>query len=464
MDMHDLAAWVRAFDTATLPPEALHKAALLVLDSIGVAVAALEEKNVQAALGILADHGGAAHCQVVGTSLRLPVTNAVFANGLLIRALDYNDFMGAGRLGGHPSDNIAVALSVGEWRGCSGRDVLASIVMGYELYGRLQDLIDRDSPWDHVSASGIVAPAIAGRLMVLPAERLAHGLAMGAANCVTAGAIRTGHISSSKMLANAVVAEMGTKAVLLAERGLTGPVHVLEGAKGLATSVLRPEMDRLVAPCSDRPRIMESAVKAYPCIGTGQTAIAAALEVRGLCPGGAPEIDHIEVTMADTPAVRSQVEDLDRRHPQTREAADHSFYFLVAAALADGEFGLSQFEGERWTDPVVEALVDRMEIKVDSGLARRAPGVFPCAIRVVTTSGEELTAEVLHPPGDPRAGISDEMVIDKFGRCTREHWSAGWRSEIVRTILSLQACDSIASAMAGLSSAETDSPGSGSLA
>ncbi len=450
--MRDLAAWVRAFDTAAVPPEALHKAALLVLDSIGVAVAASAEEGVQAVLDILGEQAGAGQCQVIGTDLRLPVTNAVLANGLLIRALDYNDFMGAGRLGGHPSDNIAVALSVGEWRDCPGRDVLAAIAMGYELYGRLQDLIDRKSPWDHVTASGIVAPAIAGRLMGLPVERLAHALAMGAAYCPTMGAIRTGHISSLKMLSNAVVAGTGTMATLLAESGLTGPVHVLEGAKGLASSVLRPEVEELVTPCGDRLRILDSAIKAYPCIGTGQTAIAAALEARNAWPSGLPEIDRVEVLMADTPAVRSQVEDPDRQNPQSREAADHSFHFLVAAALADGEFGLEQFAGERWLDPAICKLMERMEIKVDPDLARRAPGDFPCRVRVVAADGQESGAEVLHPPGDPRAGISDAMVIDKFERAARERLSPERRSEIVDAILSLEQSGSTVSAMRGLAS------------
>ena len=38
--------------------------------------------------------------------------------------------------GGHPSDNIAVALAFGEWKGASGHDVLASIILGYEVYSR----------------------------------------------------------------------------------------------------------------------------------------------------------------------------------------------------------------------------------------------------------------------------------------------------------------------------------------
>ena len=47
------------------------------------------------------------------------------------------------------------------------------------------------------------------------------------------------------------------------------------------------------------------------------------------------------------------------RRPESRETADHSFYFLVAAALLDGELTPRQFENERWTDPAVIDLMAR---------------------------------------------------------------------------------------------------------
>ena len=86
---------------------------------------------------------------------RMPVTSAVMLNGILIRELDLNDaYVGPGQMG-HPSDNIAVALSVGEKQRSSGLDVLASVIAGYELYCRIQDIIVGRGPWDHVTASAL---------------------------------------------------------------------------------------------------------------------------------------------------------------------------------------------------------------------------------------------------------------------------------------------------------------------
>ena len=63
----------------------------------------------------------------MGHPQRMSAPNAVLANGTLIRVLDLNDYMvGAhpqsGARGGHPSDNIAVALAAAELAGSSGLD------------------------------------------------------------------------------------------------------------------------------------------------------------------------------------------------------------------------------------------------------------------------------------------------------------------------------------------------------
>ena len=179
---------------------------------------------------------------------------------------------------GHPSDNIPVALAAGSARHRSGREILAAIAMGYELYARLQHAMDRAGPWDGVTASGLVAPAIAGRLMSLSEGELAHALALGAARAATPSIVRSGDISAAKSLANALVAQSGVQAAMLAEQGATGPLAILDDARGLRDLFGRAPLSSLYAPFSSDGAIMQAHVKAYPCINTGQSAVAAAIE------------------------------------------------------------------------------------------------------------------------------------------------------------------------------------------
>ena len=118
------------------------------------------------------------------------------------------------------------------------------------------------------------------------------------------------------------------------------------------------------------------------------------------------EVKHLEIRMADTPFVRGQVEDEDRRYPTSRETADHSFYYLAAAALMDGEMTQAQFEGRRWMQPEVKSLMKRMTIRTDASLNKYTPKNLPCLLQLTTVNGENRTVEVFYPKGDPKNRMS----------------------------------------------------------
>src|ERR1700684_3025006 len=117
-----LAGWVLAPRAEDIPQAAVAQAKLLVLDTIGCGYAALDEESARAVLATLADLGGAPHCSVIGGAAKTNAPNAVLVNGALIRILDLNDYVNnrKGEIGGHPSDNIPVALAGGAVCGAGG--------------------------------------------------------------------------------------------------------------------------------------------------------------------------------------------------------------------------------------------------------------------------------------------------------------------------------------------------------
>lgn len=410
-----LESWIQGFRKKRLPDEVIGQAKLLLLDTLGCALAAVSEETVQQTLKAVAEVGGSEQSRIVGTSTRSSAPHAVFANGVLIRALDLNDYIGSDKGVGHPSDNMAVALSVGDWRRSSGLDVLKTVVMGYELYTQLIEGMGPGSSWDHTTASGLVAPAMAGFLMNLDGERLSHALALGAVYCPTLGVIRRGHLSAAKGMANATIAQGAVFQTILAAKGITGPLGALEGANGLNEVVLpRGGISDASLALGDRYRIMDAGIKPYPCFGTAQSLVAAALEVRPRVAQRLDEIERIEVSMVDLPLIASQIGDSARRHPTSRESADHSFYFLPAVAMLDGELTTMPFDDRRWEDPRVNALMDRIAIRTDRDLNGRAPGSFPVRMRVLMRNGEEHAAEVLYHPGHPLNRLDMEGIIGKF--------------------------------------------------
>jgi 2-methylcitrate dehydratase len=444
LSIEKLAAWSLAHDPVYRSDLVLRQARLLVLDSIGCALAAIDAAAVDGVVQFANELGGPPESTIIGAG-KVSVLNAVLANGALVRVLDLNDIMfmqSEGHLvvGGHRSDNIPVALALGEKVGSTGTDVLEAIIIGYELYGRLRARIRYPSPFDGTSVSGLVAAAMAGRLMGLDRERQAHGLALAACRCLTPRIVRQGKLSAAKSLANALIAQSGVQGTLLAARGVTGPLEILDDQEvGLHMFLDRAGgIDSLWAPPSSRLEILDAHVKSFPCIGTAQTAVQAALELHPWLSGRAEEIDRIEVHMADRPFVRDQQADLDRRYPQSREAADHSFTFLTAMAVVDGELTQRQFENEPWKQPRVKQLMERVSLQVAPDLDQRASDTMPCRVRVVLRNGDEMVKECLYPPGQSSpSGLDGDVVTAKF-------------LSVCRSVLASEKCEQVIDSVLGL--------------
>jgi 2-methylcitrate dehydratase len=459
-----LAAWTLAPASAYRAEPALQQAKLLILDSIGCALAAAESGGVQNVVDLAHELAGPPEATVIA-GRKVAVLNAVLANGALVRVLDLNDIMfmqSEGHLvvGGHRSDNIPVGLAMAEKLGSTGAELLEAIIMGYELYGRLRALTRYPSAFDGTSVSGLVAAAMAGRLMDLDGKRQAHALALGACRCLTPRIVRQGRLSAAKSIANALIAQSGVQGALLAQRGVTGPLEILDvDDVGLQVFLDRSEsMDSLWAPLPSRPDIMDAHIKFFPCIGTAQTTVQAALELHQQLRGRFEDIERITVFMADRPFVRDQQSDPDRRYPQSREAADHSFTFLPAVALLDGELTLRQFENSRWNEPLVRRLMQRVSLEAAPDLNQRAPDAMPCRVSVLCRGGEELIAECIYSPGHSgENGLDSNVVIAKFEAVTKQIVRPRDRQLVIDSALGLDTADCIDSLMALLAGTSDNS-------
>jgi 2-methylcitrate dehydratase len=447
-----LAAWLAALRAEDFPQRAIERAKLLLLDTLGCGFAALDDECARAVLATLGALGEKPRCTVLGHPRGMSAPSAVLANGTLIRVLDLNDYaVGAhpqsGASGGHPSDNIPVALAATEVAHSHGRDLLAAIVLAYEIYGRGKALMAADSIWDGITISGVVAPAVAGWLLRLPQHQLAHAIALSAARAATPVAVREGGISAAKNIANALIAQNGMQATLLAQQGVTGPLDLFEAERGLKAVFPRgPAGEIFDAPLPHDSFIMRSAIKAYPCFAGGQSAVAAAIALHRLVGGNVDQLKTIRVTLADLPIVRRWLADPGRIDPCSREAADHSLHFLIAVALNDGAFGLRQFDNARWNESKIRALMARLEITTDADLTRRAGEAYPCAIHATGHDGRPCDVEILEPPGFSPNGLDTQTVLDKFASVTERHLAPGSRNRIVDAVMTLDkatSCDGL---------------------
>jgi 2-methylcitrate dehydratase len=445
-----IAQWTLDFDQAAAGPRAIELMKHSVLDSLGCAILTLDEDCVSGILEYVRSAGGSAQASLIRSGRKLPLTLATLANATLVRAIDFNDHLAlnpntTAKLGGHPSDNFAAILAIAEWRDLGGTDVIAALLGSYELYGRVYKFLTPELPWDHTTSFGFTVPAFAARLLGLDADKTAHAIAISAAQSASLGVVRRGQLSHSKFLATALVAERGVEAALLAAAGVTGPMTVFEDTRGISKGIFRSEddLESLVAPLGPLHMIEGVTIKAFPGMDTSQAASEAAVKAAAGRKLKAGDIRSIELIMNDHPMTIDQTSDPGRRAPHSRETADHSIHYMVAVGLLDGEMTPRQFADGRWFDPAVCDLMTRMTVTIDPGWSKRAPGGFPCTIRLATTDGKETVVEVPFAAGHARNKMNREQVIEKFRHCVDGRISPSRADEIIAAVNELDRMPSI---------------------
>lgn len=405
----EYAAGVRFED---LDPAVVHEIKRRVLDSFGCAYGAYAGE-----VGRIVRQVAAAASSVPGATLfGSPGADrfaplAAFANGAMVRYLDFNDTY-LSLEPAHPSDNIPACFAAAEAAGAGGRELIAAIALAYEVQCRLCDAASiRARRWDHVTYGCFSTALAAGKLLGLDAGGLEQAVNLAGVNAAAMRQTRVGQLSHWKGCAFANAARNGVFAALLARHGMTGPDEIFEGQMGFFRQVSGPfelKPEAWGAPSM----ILRTSIKYWPAEYHSQSAIDAALHLRAEI-GGAPDLLSLRIASFDA-AVDIIGSEPEKWNPTTRETADHSLPYCVAVALLDGQVGLDQFSEERIARGDAHALMQKITIVRDAELNERYPKGIPNRLELTLADGRTLTREVTYPRGHDQNPMTDEEVRAKF--------------------------------------------------
>ena len=431
--VESLAEWVSAIRAHDLSAAAITQAKLLLLDTIGCGFAALDEESARAVLPRSRKSGGAPQCTVIGRARKTSAPNATLVNGALVRILDFNDYVNtkAGELGGHPSDNIPVALAAGELTAPSGREIIAAIVHRLRDFRPLQGT---DGPQQRLGrrhrfglrGAGDGGPPDAGSTGTA-ATRLRSAARARRPRPRCASAIFPP--PSRRQRAGRAERHAGGAARRARHHRPARPVR--EPARHRVVFSQGDAAAALTAPLAAESYHHGGHVKAFPCLATGQSVAAAGIELHGSSSGDDRPPQAFKLTIADTPGLRRQKDDPGRIEPNSREAADHSFNFLAAVSLIDGEFGLAQFDNNRWDDPqgvrADGAARDRPRCRWNTAHRTASRARSRCDRQRDASTGWRSPTR----PASPAAGFC-RTVVRKFHGLTAAHLSRAARSALSR--------------------------------
>ena len=404
-----IAAYADSLWFDSLDADTVHQAKRRIVDTMGCALGGYEAAPCRIARAVAGRGDARPGARILGTSHRTLPELAAFANGVMGRYLDGNDTFPGG--GGHPSDTIAAMFAVAEVTGANGKDLIAAIALAYEVYHAFfTGALMRERGMDHVFYTAVGSAVGAAKLLGLDRERLAQTVALAVTPNLALHATRRGELSMWKGCAAGNGARNGVFAALLAAEGMTGPENAIEGSDGLHELVGKFELGDLAAPGGSY-KVTRSSLKYFLSEYHSQTPIAAAIELsKQVRP---EEIDT--VTVHTYWFTWSEIgSELEKWHPTTRESADHSLPFILAAVLIDGAFSDAIFSEARIRDPAVHALADKVAVVEDPAFTARFPAALPCRLEIRTTGGEVRTATLEHPRGHVRNPMTDDEVEAKF--------------------------------------------------
>lgn len=399
-----------------LPKEVVHEVKRYLYDSVGCAYGGYHTKDVNILRDIYTGMGGKSESTLIGFGDKMPAVNATLVNSLMIRALDFNDIYWK-EDPSHPSDIIPAALSVGELVGASMDDVIVAIVLAYEFEMRLCEFAVpgvRERKWHHATLTQFVSPVVAGKLLGLTVDQMTNAIGINGCHNHTIGCPTAGHLTMMKNTVDPMAVQSGVFAALMAQKGYSGTTEVFEGKEGLMDCFGEGwNKSKLVGDLGKHFKILDCSMKAFPTEALTHTHLSATLKV---VTENNITYDQIQEVVVTTIARACDILfDPHKYRPKTRETADHSLPYCLAAALVDHKVTVNSFSEEKLKDPHIWQVIDKIKGEASQEFEKMFPAKQPSRVKVTTTDGRKFEAYLEYPKGDPREPMTEEDLDAKFG-------------------------------------------------
>jgi 2-methylcitrate dehydratase PrpD len=368
--------------------------------------------------------------------------DAAFVNATFGQGCELDDVGFAA--GGHPSAaTVPVALAVCEKQRASGKEFLASIVVGCDVMYRLLAAIRPSSGKRGFHSHGIGAPfgamATAARLLRLSDGQMLH--AFGIAGMHSSGTMEYDQTGGEvKRVIAGIAARAGIQAAMLAQRGLTGPPTIIEGKRGfLKVFADQIEPEQITNNLGSDFKIMRIWFKLYPCVATVQGVIYTLSKLIEEHHFGADDVEEIRVGISETSLSHGGA----IYEPHDTASAQFSMPFSLAIRLLKNDNDLSFYmDPKLWSDPKVLALAKKVKSYADPNAKKDQN--YNTTMEVKLANGKTYKAFEPYPPGSPLNMVSRDVLRAKFRKMARAVLSEERIENLIDAVDRLDTCENAA--------------------
>jgi len=443
-----MSQWAAEVKFEDLSQDAVYQAKRFLLDSVGCALGGYQQHDVIIALEVLDEIAGPGKATVIGSGKQMDAVSASLANALMIRCMDYNDIYWK-QDPSHPSDIFPAAMACCERAGSGGQELIVGLVLGHEFEMRLCEAAFpgiRERGWHHATLTAFVSPIVAARMLRLDWTKIQHAIGISASARATLGAVTAGKLTMMKNTVDPMATQSGVLAALFAEKGYSGPEHVIDGKEGL-THCFGPEwkLNLLTDGLGESWRITQCGMKAFPTEALTHTPISAVLALvkdHDLKPN-----DIAKVQIRTTARGADILSDPSKYDPHTKETADHSLPYVVAAAIAERQVTPLQFTMEKIVDATIREQLHKIVVVADSEIEKVFPALQRVIVTITTVDGHEFSKQLDYPKGDPRNPLTDKEIEEKFEALAGPVMTALARRRAIDAIWSLEKQPSVTELM-----------------
>ena len=424
-----LAQFVAESRWEDLRPSTIAAAKDVVLDTIGAILAGSRLSENANFAGLAAAMSGPGTATVFGHAGRVQPVWATMVNATAGVSLEMDEGNRLG--GGHPSIHVTPgAIAVGEDLGRSGREVMESIIVGYEVISRIGTATQiRPEVHSHGTWGTIGTAAATARLMGFDAAqtRLAMNLSMSMspANtwtpCIEGATVRNLYPGRSGF--------QGIMAVHLSQCGFTA---VGDGPADLYRTFLGEGFDPDAAVdglgTSGNLRIEQNYFKFHACCLYNHPVLDAVQDLLRDEPFAASDVKSVAVTAPPIAGIMAEPA------PDNMLAAKFSIPYAVAAAICYGRTDVTAFLPERVSNADVRELAQRVSLDSDPDMNLRRYDYPSARVAVELADGSIRQAEVTSQRGDFSNPAGREELLTKFYALTRDTLSKDRMQRVVDTV------------------------------
>lgn len=423
------AAWVFArhavaLTYADLPDGVAEMTAKTILDTTGVILpAGTTSPEARALTDLVLDLGGKEEATLLGFGRKAPAWLAGYVNGAMVNCQDFSDL--------HPdaahisSPVIPAAIALAERQGnITGREFITAVALGVDLQCRLTVAAGKPggvpASWHPAPLFGVFGAALAcSKLLKLDESQTVDALGIAFTQAAGTHEIVFGKDSTIRGFGHAVPGEVGVRAALMAQAGISGVRRSLEGQHGFWNVYYQGEYDRdrLIGDLGVSYAVLDDGFKPWPSCAFTHVFVDMIQELGREHEFKPRDVDSVTVTVGDF--ARGQTEPLEEwRRPANPMLAKLSIPFTVATALQHGDVTIADYADEKLLDPDVLAMADRIYSRYDNEYDFVAGSGFPGGeIEIRLRDGRTLERKQPRAYGHPLKPMTWDGLIAKFKDC-----------------------------------------------